>query len=504
MTANPFSVSYRSRGALLVIGDRAVLKDVLPSLPTGLKTLVVVRGDIQGLQGSRHTRVVPGSVMEVRGHLGCFRASAAGADGPLDLGPLSPNDDGLFDLVLDLYADPLIDHEVPPLGYARCPQGKPNLSDKLKRLEKLVGNVNKPRYFDFDEQRCAHDRLGLVGCRRCLEVCPAGAIASGGKDGIQIDPYLCRGCGSCALVCPTGAASYAKPRPAVTLRNLAARLDTMKESSVAPVLAIKAASGPTLPQGIPMLEVTAVGSIGMELWFSALALGASRVMILRSGLLPPTTERLLREQVQLARRLLEAIGQAAERIRLIDDPRQADWSGLSNTWSPLPLRTLNRYRDKRSLLLAALRHIADPEVSNRHALEDIPFGGIGLRASACTLCHACSRICPTDALRQRDGGLALRDADCVQCGLCVAACPENALTADPGLYPDLLMDQEERILKADAEPFHCVQCGKPFASRVMVEVSMAHVGAHPMFQGEGRRLLQMCMECRQKETAGLN
>lgn len=504
MSGNPFSVSYRSRGGLLVFGDRAALEVVLPLLPKSLKVLAVVKGASHGLSAAGQIRIVPGNVIDVRGHLGCYRASAAGPEGALDLGPLSPNRDGLFDLVLDLYNEPLIEHEVPPLGYARCRQGKDNPVAKLERLEKLVGEVNKPRYFNFDEQRCAHDRLELGGCRRCLEACPAGAIASD-KEGIRIDPYLCRGCGSCALVCPTGAASYAKPTPKVSLRHIADRLDSAEKGIDAPVLLIKASSSAiTLPEEVAALEVTAVGSIGMELWLAALALGASRVVILRSGLLPPTTDRLLGQQVELARRLLKSAGQAPERIRLVNDPQHVDWQGMSNSWSPMRLGDLSGYKEKRQLLLAALGHIADQQEMKGESMPGVPFGRIGLHVSACTLCHACSRICPTAALRQRDGGLALNDADCVQCGLCVAACPENALTADPGIYPDTLVDGGEHLLKANTEAFHCVQCGKAFSSRALVEGSIAHVSSHPMFQGEGIALLKMCTECRQKATMGIN
>jgi hypothetical protein len=47
-----------------------------------------------------------------------------------------------------------------------------------------------------------------------------------------------------------------------------------------------------------------------------------------------------------------------------------------------------------------------------------------------------------------------------------------------------------------------VECGAPFAARTLVEGSIAHVRDHAMFQGDGLRLLQMCMGCRQKATLG--
>ena len=73
----------------------------LPLLPAGLRTLAIVSGDL-AIEPSRTLQAVPGTLVQLRGHLGCFRGSVAGPQGPMDLAPLSPNGDGLFDLVLDL------------------------------------------------------------------------------------------------------------------------------------------------------------------------------------------------------------------------------------------------------------------------------------------------------------------------------------------------------------------------------------------------------------------
>ena len=74
----------------------------------------------------------------------------------------------------------------------------------------LVGEFDKPRYVDYAADLCAHSRSRKIGCTRCLDLCPTGAITPAG-DHVAISAEICAGCGNCAAVCPTGAAAYALP-----------------------------------------------------------------------------------------------------------------------------------------------------------------------------------------------------------------------------------------------------------------------------------------------------
>jgi hypothetical protein len=48
-----------------------------------------------------------------------------------------------------------------------------------------------------------------------------------------------------------------------------------------------------------------------------------------------------------------------------------------------------------------------------------------------------------------------------------------------------------------AEPYKCVRCGKPFATRQMIENMLGRLGSHSMFStSEALRRLQMCADCR--------
>ena len=115
-------------------------------------------------------------------------------------------------------------------GYLRADPGDPAavLRAVLKARD-LVGSFDKPRYITFTEDLCAHSRSQIVGCHRCLDLCPTGAITPAG-DHVAIDANICAGCGQCAAVCPTGAAAYALPPADALMRKLRALLTAYREA----------------------------------------------------------------------------------------------------------------------------------------------------------------------------------------------------------------------------------------------------------------------------------
>src|SRR6202008_2162470 len=135
------------------------------------------------------------------------------------------------DIVLDLSGGaPLF--PAPDLrdGYLRADPGDPAavLRTVLKARD-LVGSFDKPRYITFTADLCAHSRSRIVGCHRCLDLCPTGAITPNG-DHVRIDENICAGCGACASVCPTGAAAYALPTADALMRKLRTLLRTYRDA----------------------------------------------------------------------------------------------------------------------------------------------------------------------------------------------------------------------------------------------------------------------------------
>jgi ferredoxin len=166
----------------------------------------------------------------------------------------------------------------------------------------------------------------------------------------------------------------------------------------------------------------------------------------------------------------------------------------------MPPATFNLSNDKRATLDFVFDHLAKHAPSRSEVVPlpaGAPFGRIEVNREACTLCMSCVGACPTGALADSKEfpRLTFIERNCVQCGLCASTCPESAIE----LEPRLLLTKEARSARVlnEAEPFHCVRCGKAFATRQMIDNMTAKLAGHSMF-GEAAALnrLRMCGDCR--------
>ena len=300
----PF-VAMSSEGVALIYGtdERAIEAGRL--LADHLDVTVLVSRP-KTLAAPRVTEfpVVKGTIRSAKGHLGAFEitvddyaAPAPSSRGALDFGASRNAAVSRCDLVLDLSGGaPLF--SAPDLrdGYLRADPGDPAavLRAVLKARD-LVGTFDKPRYITFTADLCAHSRSNIVGCHRCLDLCPAGAIAPAG-DHVAIDPQVCAGCGQCAAACPTGAAAYAFPPADALMRKLRVLLSTYREAGGAkPVVLLHdeahgaelidalARHGDGLPANVLPLAVNEVTQVGLETVAAAFAYGASALRFLLAG-----------------------------------------------------------------------------------------------------------------------------------------------------------------------------------------------------------------------------
>ena len=522
----PF-VPLSSEGVALIYGtdERAIEAGKLLAEQLDITVLI---SRPKALAAPRVTEfpVVRGTIKSVKGHLGAFEIAVDdyAAPTPSSRGELTfgaPRDGAVSrcDLVLDLTGGaPLFSAPELRDGYLRADPGDPAavLRAVLKARD-LVGSFDKPRYITFTADLCAHSRSNIVGCHRCLDLCPAGAITPAG-DQVAIDPQVCAGCGQCAAACPTGAAAYALPPADTLMRKLRVLLTTYREAGGArPIVLLHdeahgielidalARYGDGLPANVLPLAVNEVTQVGLEAVAAAFAYGASALRFLLRGK-PRHDVAGLRKTVALAEPVLRGLGFGDHRVATIetDDPDALGealraMAPLEPAPKPASFMPAGGKRDVLRLALREL-HRASPAPSDIVPLsEGAPFGTVELNVEGCTLCFACVSACPTGALMADTERPMLRFTEdaCVQCGLCQATCPEKVITLKPQI-DFRAATAAARVLKEE-EPFACIRCSKPFGVRSTIErVSAKLEGKHWMFKGSARRLdvIKMCEDCR--------
>jgi ferredoxin len=524
--AVPF-VTLESEGVILIYGRDQQAVEAGSRLKEHLDVTVLIRPPAE-LIPPRVTEfpVVKGSIRSAKGHLGAFELVIDDYAQPLPSSraalTFAPGTDGAAsrcDILLDLSGGaPLLPGADLRDGYLRADPGdRAAVIEAVLKARDLVGSFDKPRYVAFTEDLCAHSRSRIVGCTRCLDLCPTGAIAPAG-DHVAIDAQVCAGCGECAAVCPTGAAAYALPPADALMRRLRALMTAYREASGERAIVLihdeahggalidaLARLGEGLPANVLPVCVNEVSQVGLETIAAAFAYGASAFRLLLRAK-PRHDLAGLRRTLALAEPILTGLGFASECIATIetDDP---DALGASlraiaaGEAAPRPSGFLPA-GGKREVLRLALRELqaAAPVQAEAIALPaGAPFGAIEVDREACTLCLACVSACPTGALLDTPDRPMLRFVEdaCVQCGLCKATCPEKAITLKPQL--DFRVATLPARVLNEEEPFCCVRCGKPFGVKRTIErVAAALAGKHWMYQSGDRRLdaIRMCADCR--------
>jgi ferredoxin len=470
--------------------------------------------------------VAKGKVRNAKGYLGAFEVTVddfaqapTSSRGALAFGPSRSNTTSNCDIILDLTGGmaffPAADLRD---GYVRADPGDPAavLRAVLKARD-LIGSFEKPRYVAYDPSLCAHSRSQIVGCTRCLDLCPTAAITPAG-DFVAIDANICAGCGQCAAACPTGAASYALPPEDVLMRKLRAMLVAYREAGGdqpillmhddahgAPLIDALGRFGDGLPAHVLPFAVNEITQVGLESIAAAFAYGASAMRFLLRARPQHDISGLLRTMA-LAEPILGGLGFGAGRISTIetDDPDLLSEAlcaipSMAPAPHPASFRTQGNKRNVLRFALSEL-HRAAPEPVRIIALPDgAPFGAVEIDVEGCTLCLSCVSACPTGALRDDPERPVLRFVEdaCVQCGLCQATCPEDVITLKPQIDFDAAREPA-RILKQE-EPFCCIRCSKPFGVKSTIDRVVAKLeGKHWMYSGSSRRIdvIKMCDDCR--------
>jgi ferredoxin len=522
----PF-VTLKSDGVILVYGrdERAI--DAANLLMDKLDVTVLLSKPVN-IAPRRVTDfpIAKGTIRIAKGYLGAFEFTVDGYASPSPssrdvLRFESPRDGAVSccDVVLDLSGEPAL-FPASDLrdGYLRADPSDPQgVLRTVMKARDLVGTFDKPRYIHFTDHLCAHSRSRIVGCHRCLDLCPTGAIFPNG-DHVRIDENICAGCGACAAVCPTGAAAYALPAADALMRKLRTLLSTYREAGGAlPILLVHDAAhgdemidalarhGEGLPFNVLPFAVNEVTQVGLEFVAASFAYGASALRFLTRAK-PRHDISGLSKTIETAQAIVSGLGFDSNCLGTIetDDP---DVLGktlrkiepVEFVKMPASFQPMGNKREVMQLALRELQRAVPTPVDVIPLPNGAPFGKVEINVEGCTLCLSCVSACPTGALGDNPEKPLLRfsEAACVQCGLCQATCPEKVISLVPQL-DFRAFTASARVLKEE-EPFHCINCGKVFGTKSTIERITAQLaGKHWMFANAPGRIdvLKMCDDCR--------
>jgi ferredoxin len=519
------AVSFESSGVCLVYGRDERTIEAAKQLAGRLEVTVLLYEPGEIIPPTvMDVPIFKGTIVQAQGHLGKFTinlngyaAAAPSSQGALAFEAPRDNANSECDLILDLTGGtPLFPAHERRDGYLRPDPDNPAAVQRaLFTLSDMVGEFEKPRYVLYDPDICVHARSRKTGCTRCLDVCPASAITPA-EDTVVIDPHICAGCGACASVCPTGAATYQLPAGDSVQQRLRALLEAYRSAGGSdPVVLVHdgrhgtemisliARCGGGLPGNVLPFAVNEVTQIGLDFLAMALAYGACHVAILAG---PDKAGELegLAGQIGLAETLMEGLGFGGGRVHVLDqtDPTdvEAALKGLEDR-APPPAGSFLPMGGKRTRTMLALRHLHEVAPAPTDLLPlppGAPFGNIQVDTGGCTLCLACVGACPTGALADDPDRpwIGFNEEACVQCGLCRNTCPESVITLEPRL--NFTDEARGTVQLNQAQPFHCIRCGKPFGVQQTIERIADQLGEKHWMFGDSDQVerIGMCGDCR--------
>jgi tetrathionate reductase subunit B len=394
-------------------------------------------------------------------------------------------------------------------GQDELPPIRPGLAASAgKRRRKGSGDwsLAPPAY---DASLCAAGGDGLKGCRLCAESCPYGAISPlDTPEGtvMRIDPGMCERCGACTGACPTSALQRSFLPDAEVYATTS---ESLRDAGEDRVLLVTCKESRTLAESfeaelpVTILTLPSLLIVNETHLVHALQRGATGVALIGCPACHHHSPDLLEVPMQTAR----ALTGEQNRLAYVEDDGSEEVRAalegfirsLADRESPeLPAgEPVPAGETRREVLLGMLGEFET--VPGGHLQAEAPFGEVEVDPDLCTMCGACSRVCPTEALSYdvEEGELSFRTADCVGCGLCEQACPERAVKLDPRARTGAALLERRPLISND--PVACRNCGKPHITKRLLEHSRRVLSRSKSPLTGSTQQIDLCPDCRSVE-----
>jgi ferredoxin len=330
----------------------------------------------------------------------------------------------------------------------------------------------------------------LRGCNICVKECPESALS--GKPPVA-DERRCSLCGLCLNVCPVEALASTGSSEAQVGAFASRVAEELKDKSYLVLVcqgsvdeASRLIDGLKLakPQHpIVFYTIAYPGELTFRLSV-ALGLAGFHVVVLCHSI-SAVNLRVLGEAAKLGA-VVETVEAATDALKLL-------------TKTPESRRAVAKPVLTRLQLARELMARLSDRVETTFPLAAIVL----VDEAKCTLCGACSRSCPSNALLLEESAssskLLFYHDKCIACRMCVDVCPYTALRLSYVLDPSL---RGKPVTLAEDEMLRCIVCERPVAPRRTILEVVRRLKA----SGVSRTALAavfMCQECKVKYQLGL-
>lgn len=372
-----------------------------------------------------------------------------------------------------------------------------NPNSLLKVLDSRVGEYHYYNLIDYNESICQYhhrraDANNQGYCHKCVNVCPSFGVS---KDNslmeLKFSALDCTECGECVVVCPSGAIDY----DVFNAQSFNNALKHYKDTSIL-LIKEKDLEDFNLPSDLSPLVIKS--EFLSEAHFLALLQESGNSCIFYAPNLSNSTQESIKLVNDIYQKIYGRIGiYIAKNISEIKKYSKNIEKLEFYTYTPSP----NEYKRKHfsERLRFAIKSDSYGNVSSGETGELIRYGKIHVNESLCTLCLSCVGACNVKSLSSDSQNFSLRfnPSLCTTCGYCVASCPENAISLDlSGI--ELNPSWFENKIMAQDKPFHCIECGKNFATYKSIQKILSVMV--PIFKNDPDKLktLQCCPECKVK------